>query len=225
MQAEEGEHGAAAPQAGAAQQPAAGRPHWLRPPPSPRQPPPPPPRQQPQPLLLPAEGPAAAANGPPAEGPPATVEDVAEVAGRLKLLGPCPLNPEQCMAVAAMLCGGGRAAPYALFGPPGTGKSVTVVEAILQIRCGAGSALCGALRAPNHQSEGLPSLAPRADAAACAPRATVSTPPPRAQHPTARLLAAAPTNFSADLIASALGACGMKPWELLRVRRHRAARA
>jgi len=64
-----------------------------------------------------------------------SVESLAQLAASLKLLGPTPLNPEQRMAVAAMLAGSGRSLPFSLFGPPGTGKSVTVVECILQIRC------------------------------------------------------------------------------------------
>ncbi|XP_073471824.1 putative helicase MOV-10 [Aquarana catesbeiana] len=42
-------------------------------------------------------------------------------------------NPEQYMAVKQIVSGISRPAPYLLFGPPGTGKTVTVVEAIKQV--------------------------------------------------------------------------------------------
>jgi hypothetical protein len=40
----------------------------------------------------------------------------------LELVGGVSLNLQQRLAVAALLCGGGVAAPYVLFGPPGTGE-------------------------------------------------------------------------------------------------------
>ncbi|XP_070558236.1 putative helicase MOV-10 [Ptychodera flava] len=42
-------------------------------------------------------------------------------------------NAEQVTAVKHILAGTSRPAPYLLFGPPGTGKTVTVVEAIKQV--------------------------------------------------------------------------------------------
>ena len=43
------------------------------------------------------------------------------------------LNERQKKAVHRIVCARGRPIPYVLFGPPGTGKSVTVVESILQV--------------------------------------------------------------------------------------------
>lgn len=43
------------------------------------------------------------------------------------------LNLEQRHAVASVLCGAGGGTPFALFGPPGTGKTVTLVECALQV--------------------------------------------------------------------------------------------
>ncbi|NXM45339.1 SDE3 helicase, partial [Gymnorhina tibicen] len=42
-------------------------------------------------------------------------------------------NEEQCRAVTHIVTGMSRPAPYLIFGPPGTGKTVTMVEAIKQV--------------------------------------------------------------------------------------------
>lgn len=48
-------------------------------------------------------------------------------------VGPRQLNLEQRHAVASVLSGLGAGTPFALFGPPGTGKTVTLVECALQV--------------------------------------------------------------------------------------------
>ena len=55
-------------------------------------------------------------------------------AGFLVELGAQKLNTQQREAVASVLVGaGGGRRPLALFGPPGTGKTVTLVECALQV--------------------------------------------------------------------------------------------
>lgn len=43
-------------------------------------------------------------------------------------------NPEQKTAVCNIVAGTSKPAPYLVFGPPGTGKTVTIVEAIKQVK-------------------------------------------------------------------------------------------
>jgi hypothetical protein len=53
-----------------------------------------------------------------------------------QLRGSTPLNLEQRLAIAAVLCGAGGPGrpPFVLLGPPGTGKTVTLIELSLQVR-------------------------------------------------------------------------------------------
>lgn len=63
-----------------------------------------------------------------------TVGSLQGKAGLLEELGSQKLNSQQRQAVASVLVGaGGGSLPLALFGPPGTGKTVTLVECALQV--------------------------------------------------------------------------------------------
>ena len=68
-----------------------------------------------------------------------SLADVQAAADALRARGARALNAEQRLAVAALLRGAGGGAPFALFGPPGTGKTVTLVECALQARPCAGA--------------------------------------------------------------------------------------
>ncbi|XP_041348540.1 RNA helicase Mov10l1-like [Gigantopelta aegis] len=54
------------------------------------------------------------------------------VQDRIPFINQC-LNDRQKMAVIKILLGQSRPLPYVIFGPPGTGKTITVVESILQV--------------------------------------------------------------------------------------------
>ncbi|RXW14391.1 hypothetical protein EST38_g11467 [Candolleomyces aberdarensis] len=101
----------------------------------------------------------------------AHVEDVAITRRILFINSLIAGNPRQREAVQTIVHQQPGSPPFVVFGPPGTGKTVTIVEAIRQI-----------LRT----------------------------------HPTARILACAPSNSAADLIAERLSA-GLTPNELFRM--------
>ena len=75
---------------------------------------------------------------------PRTLQTVANIAPTMTLIrgrmsgivehGGQRLNDEQRLAVAAVLGGAAAGSPFVLFGPPGTGKTVTLVECVLQAR-------------------------------------------------------------------------------------------
>ena len=64
---------------------------------------------------------------------PPTKADVQAVANGFQEVGRCRLNAEQRLAVASVMSRAGVDMPFALFGPPGTGKTVTLVECALQV--------------------------------------------------------------------------------------------
>lgn len=61
------------------------------------------------------------------------LDEVYDCADGISEEGTRVLNLEQRQAVASVLCGAGGGTPFALFGPPGTGKTVTLVECALQV--------------------------------------------------------------------------------------------
>ena len=63
----------------------------------------------------------------------ASLAAVDECVASIEERGDRKLNTEQLNAVASVLLGAGGSVPYALFGPPGTGKTVTLVECALQV--------------------------------------------------------------------------------------------
>lgn len=98
-------------------------------------------------------------------------------------------NEEQCKAVTHIVTGMSRPAPYLIFGPPGTGKTVTMVEAIKQVTSQCPNPALS-IAAPSH------------------PRGSMLSPPPPSQVWTcfkdARILACAPSNSATDLLCQCL---------------------
>ena len=56
-----------------------------------------------------------------------TTTGVQSLASNLQERGPQQLNAEQRLAVASVLLHAGGSTPFALFGPPGTGKTVRML--------------------------------------------------------------------------------------------------
>ncbi|XP_047426420.1 putative helicase mov-10-B.1 [Mugil cephalus] len=52
---------------------------------------------------------------------------------RLHKISNTEVNPEQCKAIQHIVACSAKPAPYIVFGPPGTGKTITLVESIKQI--------------------------------------------------------------------------------------------
>lgn len=67
--------------------------------------------------------------------PPGSSLPSLHVQGDIDFINPLiKKNPEQQKAVTNIVLGTSRPSPYIIFGPPGTGKTMTVVEAILQVK-------------------------------------------------------------------------------------------
>ena len=63
---------------------------------------------------------------------PSPLPPLLHLPSSLSFLNP-QLNERQRAVVARILGAQGRPAPYVVFGPPGTGKTMTVIEGILQV--------------------------------------------------------------------------------------------
>ena len=92
------------------------------------------------------------------------------------------LNPRQRAAVTRILKAQCRPSPYVLFGPPGTGKTVTLVEAILQVGVALPSRDCHVINSCIHLYTQVHRLSSGS-----------------------RILACAPSNSAADIIVSGFG--------------------
>lgn len=69
----------------------------------------------------------------PDPGPPPPGEELQAAGAREREFFNPLLNENQQLAVRRILSGDCRPLPYVLFGPPGTGKTVTIIEAVLQV--------------------------------------------------------------------------------------------
>ncbi|XP_048951726.1 helicase MOV-10 isoform X8 [Canis lupus dingo] len=105
-------------------------------------------------------------------------------------------NPEQLQAMKYIIMGTTRPAPYIIFGPPGTGKTVTLVEAIKQV-WEINATLCN--RSHNQVCPVPLPLEPEK------PLPTLLITPQVVKHlPKAHILACAPSNSGADLLCQRL---------------------
>ena len=129
------------------------------------------------------------------------------------------LNARQQQAVRAAMCSGADSAhpipgPYIIFGPPGTGKTSTVAEYVMQV-------LARPVAAATAPSAGTRSVLGLLRDGLSNLNLTGSLPPP----PEVLILVAAPSNSAVDTVALRLLQYGLAPSELLRVNAFQRPRA
>lgn len=90
------------------------------------------------------------ASWPPSESALNTVSETESPKAKDKEFFNPVLNENQKLAVRRILSGDCRPLPYILFGPPGTGKTVTIIEAVLQVRMVPTAVLCPVLTGGAH---------------------------------------------------------------------------
>eukprot|EP00887_Chlorella_sp_A99_P008046 scaffold12.g8046.t1 len=156
-----------------------------------------------------------------------TGKQVAAAAAGIVEAGSCRLNSEQRQAVAAVVCGAGRAAPYALFGPPGerarpcTSVAASAWRAPSAARCMPVPLRCVSSVWPWSQYMERPTWSAhvaRLLAAGTGKTVTLVECALQllARYPDCRLLLAAPQAYSADLLCSTLAAAGCGQEQMVR---------